>query len=251
MQLHTEEEARIIKRIRDNCALLISGYQEAVEYTTKAYYHRGQCENYGNKDTAGECECPTSNEKRVRRINRPGYLRQLKDFAANKDTDRAPKAERGAPRGKVPGRPPGDMAGFFAADELECAITAAVDRALEATGRDRSWAAQPVAAILGGLATQAGYMIDLGEIGKGVAEELDRSVSSWVDQARRTLRVNAGDAMLEGVVCGNCGGGLTTPWGSASEGLDVRCAGTPDRPSCGHTYPPSEWVALYEERTTR
>lgn len=245
-----EEEQKIVNRVADNCQLLYDGYTEKVEYVVDVIYHRAECVNRNRMESVPDvaCTCPVAGEKRVRQVRRPGLLRQLRDFAANKDTDRSPKAERGAPRVKVPGRPPGDMANFLTLDEIECAIPLAVDRALEEAGRDRTWAASPVSSILIGLSGQVSYLIGAGR--PDIARDLDKALQGWVRQARETLRITVGDAMFSTVVCGNCGGGLSTPWGNRGD-HDVRCVGTPSSPPCGETYPVSEWLRLYEDHKRR
>lgn len=239
-----DEEHATITRIADNCKLLYSGYPERVEYTVDAPYHREHCPFHGKIYMTG-CDCPKIREKRTRSVQRPGYLAQLKEFSAHKDTDRNPKAERGAPRVKVAGRPPGDMAGFFTLDELMCDIPSVVDKALEEAGRDRTWAATSVPTILAGLATQTGLFI---EARPDVARVIDKAAARWVAVARGALKVGASDGMFEGAVCGNCGGALATPWGNRGESA-VSCAGSPSEPPCGQTYPMSEWIKLYEGRT--
>lgn len=239
----SEEEGRALKRIGDRCESLYKGYKEKVAYTVDVAYHRNHCEYYGGSKR-GDCACPVVKEQRVREINRMGYLEQLKQFSGNKDTDRNPKSERGAPRVKTAGRPPGDLGGFFALDEITCDIAYVVDRVLEEVGRDRTWASQPVKLVLMGLRGQVAEFL---EERPDQVREIDKATKRWVDSARSTLKITTGDAIFESVVCGNCGGGLTTPWGTE---FDVVCVGSPADPPCGHTYPMSEWVALYEGRAS-
>lgn len=240
-----DDEQAIVNRVGDNCQLLYDGYSERVEYTVPVKYHLAHCP--GKRDGI-PCECPVADERRVRQVRRPGLLRQLRDFAANKDTDRNPKAERGAPRVKVPGRPPGDMGGFFTLDEIECDIPRVVDKALEDSGRDRTWACSPVSSILIGLSGQVGYMLKSGH--PDIARDLDKAAQRWVKMARDALRITVGDAMFSTVVCGNCGGGLSTPWGNTGDS-DVRCIGSLSAGPCGETYPVTEWLRLYEDHKRR
>jgi hypothetical protein len=238
----------IIKRVGDNCKLLYEGYSEGVEFVVDVAYHRYGCEYHGKSHKPKGCDCTVTREKRVRSIRRPGYLEQLREFAQHKDTDRNAKAERGAPRVKTAGRPPGDLGGFFALDELECDIPTVVDRALEEAGRDRSWAVQPVRLILIGLASQVAEILADGR--PDVARDLDLAARRWVESARSTLKITVGDSMFDAVTCGNCGGALSTPWGNQGD-ADVRCIGTPTDPPCGETYPPGEWLRLYEDHKRR
>lgn len=234
----TNEGAKeILLRIQKNCDLLSRGYPEKAEYRVMVSYHQTGCDNRG-------CSCPQVEEARTRTITRPSLLQQLREFAAHKDTDRNPKAERGAPRIKVAGRPPGDMAGFLTLDEIECDIPRVVDRVLEEVGRDRTWAAVSVLQILYGLAGQVGHFI---ESHPDQAKEIDKAAAGWVRSAKRALRVDAQDAMFEGVVCGNCGGGLATPWGNRGE-AEVRCVGGLDEGPCGESYPMTEWINLASAR---
>lgn len=233
-----------LRKIESNCKLLYGGYQEKVEYVIDVAYHRGECVHYGKSTRVkDDCDCPTAKEKRVRNVNRPGYLDQLHKFAQNKDTDRNPKAERGAPRVKVAGRPPGDMAGFFALDELSCNIVNVIDRALEEVGRDRTWACGPIHQVLAGLAHQVAYFV---ESRPDVARDVEKATTKWVESAQSTLKISTGNAIFDSVVCGNCGGALGSPWGNQGES-DVRCIGSPSAEPCGETYPVSEWLRLYEE----
>lgn len=244
---YSKEAEQVLKRIEANCELLWSGYHERVDYVVAVAYHRAECPHHGGPSrpmsmTPGyDCDCPMVDEKRTRKLRRKGYLSQLKEFAENKDTDRNPKAERGAPRVKTAGRPPGDLGGFFALDELSCDVIAVVDRVMEEVGRDRTWAANPVWEVLRGLSSQVGHFI---ESRPDQAREIDKAAARWVASARSTLRVSTSEAVFDSVVCGNCGGALGTPWGNES---DVRCVGSPAEPPCGHTYPMSEWVRLYED----
>lgn len=243
-----EETGKVIRRIGDNAKLLYEGYSEKVEYAVDVAYHRGECKYYSKSTLPkDDCECPVVREQRVRNIRRKGLLSQLHDFARNKDTDRNPKAERGAPRIKVAGRPPGDMGGFFTLDEIMCDIPYVMDRVLEECGRDRTWASQPVGSILIGLASQCGHFA---ESRPDQLRVVDKAARRWVESARSTLKITVGDSIFESVVCGNCGGGLSTPWGNRGD-HDVVCVGTPETPPCGHTYPMGEWIKLYEDHQKR
>ena len=234
----------VVDRINDNCKLLYSGYQEKVEYTLPVACHKADCRHYGKTTHPREdCLCPVTNEQRVRNVNRPGYIDQLHRFGENKDTDRQPKAERGAPRVKVAGRPPGDLGGFFALDELTCDILSTIDKALDEVGRDRTWASSPIHQVLAGLATQVSYFADTRP---DVAREIDIKVKGWVDSCRSTLKISTSEGIFDSVTCGNCGGALASPWGNRGE-TDVRCIGSPSEEPCGETYPVTEWLRLYEE----
>lgn len=238
----------LLMRIEDNCKLLYAGYSEKVEYKLSVAYHRNTCEHFGRTTSPRECPCPVAEESRVRNQRRPGLLDQLKAFAANKDTDRNPKAERGAPRVKVAGRPPGDLGGFFALDELSCAIPATVERVLIEAGRDYTWACQSVNHTLMGLSVQVG---NFAEERPDLVREVDRAVTGWVESARSTLKITTAESIFDAVLCGNCSvGALSSPWGNRGE-TDVRCIGTPSEAPCGHTYPASEWVRLYEDHKRR
>lgn len=244
MTVLSEDAAKVVASIKENCELLWNGYSEKVEYSVNVAYHNEGCKHFKKSSLPKpDCKCPTIAEKRSRVIKRPGYLDQLKDYAANKDTDRNPKAERGAPRVKTAGKPPGDMGGFFALDELMCEIPRTVEDVLEEAGRDPGWALMPAKSILMNLDRQVVYFandrLDL-------ARRLDSATRRWVATARSVLKVTVSSSIFEGVVCGNCGGGLTAPWDAASGGGDVRCAGSPDAPPCGETYPMSEWMSLYK-----
>lgn len=244
----TEEEQALVDRVKANCELLVSGYKEKVEYETDVAYHQDGCKWRGKSTMPKPCECPVNREKRVRQINRPGYLAQLHAFAQHKDTDRNPKAERGAPRVKTAGKPPGDLAGFFALDELHCAIVSTVDAALREAERDVTWASQPVGVILGSLSQQTAYILQAGR--PDVARTLDLAARRWVDSARSTLRISTAETIFDSVACGNCGGSLSTPAGNRGE-HDVVCIGSHDMPPCGESYPVTEWLRLYEDHRRR
>lgn len=293
----SDEAREIVLRIDENCKLLYEGYLEKVQYVLQVSAHAADCVWHGRTHLAKDCGCPVTNEQRVRNVRRPGYLDQLREFAKHKDTDRNPKAERGAPRVKTAGRPPGDMGGFFALDELECDIPSVADRFLEALGRDRTWAAQSVRLVLLGLASQVANALSAAAAGGPAAgagrldggstqgpvidsagdrlrccedplrtskddhgtkisdhdapidhaRRVDLAVIRWVDLARRTLKITVQETIFDKIVCGNCGGGLATPAGNRGD-HDVRCVGTPSAPPCGETYPPGEWLRLYEDQ---
>jgi hypothetical protein len=236
-----EGEAReILERLRENCKILAEGYEERVEYRVKVAYHRGECKYHGKStQPKDDCECPVVDEGRTRLIRRPGLLFQLKEFQQHKDVDRNPKAARGAPRVKTPKCHP-ELNGFFALDEITGDVYMTVDRALEEAGRDRSWATESVGIVVNNLPGQVAHFV---ETRPDVARHLARRSARWVETARRALKITVGDAVFEGTVCGNCGGGLATPWDASG---DVRCVGTPTDPPCGETYPMSEWINLYE-----
>lgn len=245
METRTEDREieHLLKSIKANSELMFSGYHENVEYVVKVTYHEKLCEWHGHGNFARDCDCEIVNEKRVRQVKRPGYLEQLKDFAAHKDTDRNAKAERGAPRVKVAGKPPGDLAGFFALDEIATDVYMTIDRILEEGGRDRTWASGTTHDIFRGIDLQAKYLAEAGR--PDLVRSIDKAVRGWVAKSRSALKITVGDAMFDGTVCGNCGGGLATPWGNVGDS-DIRCVGTPTEPPCGHTYPMSEWMSLYE-----
>lgn len=238
----TEEQVKTCDNIQTNCRLLYDGYHENVEFDLEVAAHREECKYHARTVVPKhDCDCPTSIEKRKRREKRPGYLDQLLDFQQNKDTDRNPKAERQAPRVKKVKYMP-ELNGFFARDEIISEVYREVDIAMEQAGRDRTWASAPVNIVLAGLHSQVRQFVTTRP---DLARHLDKKVEGWVRMARSTLMITVGDAIFDGVLCGNCGvGGLATPWGN--EGVEVRCVGTPNAPSCGHTYPMSEWVRLYE-----
>jgi hypothetical protein len=242
-----EEGKDLLKRIEANCKLLYDGYSESVEYRVAVAYHRDGCQYYAKSRTPkDDCECPVVNEGRAKRIARPSLLEQLQAFAVNRDTDRNPKSERGAPRVKTP-KCHAELAGFFTYDEIVSDIYAVVDRAMEEAERDRLWATSPVAHILAHLHNQVAVFV---EARPDVARTLDRAARGWVEKARSALMITVGDSVFQSVTCGNCGGGLSTPWGNRGE-ADVRCVGTPAEPPCGHTYPMSEWITLYEDHKRR
>jgi hypothetical protein len=81
-----------------------------------------------------------------------------------------------------------------------------------------------------------------------LARQVVNATGRWVYAARRTLSISVADAMFDGVVCGNCGGGLVIAWDNSSE---VRCIGTPESPACGNTYPKEEWISLYDQQRTQ
>lgn len=229
----SDEDYAIIKRIDDNCKLLASGYSERVEYKASLVYHRAIC----SKGT--DCDCPRVIEDRVRRINRPSLIAQLKEWQQNCDVDRNPKAARGAPRVKTPRMHP-ELRGFFTLDEITCEAYTLFDRILEEGGRDRSFASAPIEYVINGMAYQMTHII---ESHPDLAQQLLKSTGKWVAQAKAALNQTVSDAMLGETVCGNCGGGLSVAWDNSS---DVRCVGSPSEPPCGETYPMSEWVTLYE-----
>lgn len=228
------EAAQYHEIVARNCDLLVNGWSERVEYTVPVAYHRADC-------TPPSCECPVTNEKRVRNQRRPGLLAQLQNIREHKDTDRNPKAERGAPRVKTAGKPPGDLAGLFTLDEIVCDIYMTCDRVFSEAGRDRGYAALPATSVLIGLPQQVNYF---GEARPDLARDLARATDRWVRQAKYTLRLTVSDAVFGDTVCGNCGGGLKIAWDNSS---DVVCIGTLQDPPCGETYPMSEWITLYEK----
>lgn len=230
------ESKALITRLALNCKMLGEGWHDKVEYEVPVVYHnRDVCDQVTLK-----CGCPVKNEKRTRNVRRSGLLEQLREFQQNRDTDRNPKAERGAPRVKTAGKPPGDLAGFFTLDEITCEAYTLLDRVMEEAGRDRSWVCEPLKQILPGLP----YQVNLfAEERPDLAREVISATDRWVSRAKQALRITVSDAMFGSTVCGNCNGALAVAWDNAS---DVRCIGTPELPPCGETYPMSEWLSLYE-----
>lgn len=231
------EIGRVRLSVENQCRLLHQGYTERVEFSVTVPYHVAGC-------SRRDCGCPVKTEARSRNVHRKGYLEQLADFARNKDTDRGPKAERGAPRVKVPGRPPGDLAGFFLADEIAIEVSKLADRICTEASRDLTWAAQSTRGILMGLAGQVGI---IAEDHPDLALDVEKAVLGWVRRCREALRINVGEAMFKGMVCGNCGGALATSYGNSGEDA-VRCVGGPENEPCGTTYGPDEWLRIYEGR---
>jgi hypothetical protein len=229
----TQDEKHLIETIEENCKVLASGYSERVEYKVPVIYHRAQCSDRGH------CECPTTNETRVRSVVRPCLLDQLQEFQENKDTNRNPQAARGAPRVKTPKMHP-ELRGFFVLDEITCEAYMLLDRVFEEGGRDRVWLAQKLKYVIQNLTYQMTCIV---EARPDLVGQVMRATNKWVGQARGALNQNVSDAMFGDTVCGNCGGGLSVAWDNSS---DVRCVGTPSAPPCGETYPMDEWVSLYE-----
>jgi hypothetical protein len=183
-----------------------------------------------------------ANENRTKTVRQPGLLVQLKEFQQHKDTDRERKAERGAPRVKTAGKPPGDLAGFFTLAEITCEAYTFIDRILTEAVRDRSVAALPIKDTLRGLPYQVSQFADTHP---DLAHECAKATRRWLDKARRTLKLVTGDAMFAETVCGNCGVGALAI--AADNSSEVRCVGTPAEPPCGETYGMGDWVGLYEQ----
>jgi hypothetical protein len=219
------EDEVLLERLGNNCTALGAGWKERVDYTVPVTYGDGRIEH----------------EKRVKYVNRESLLEQLRLFNQNRDTDRNPKAERGAPRVKTAGKPPGDVTGFLTLDEITCEAYSFLDRIFEEVDRDRLFLTQPLKAVLAGLTYQVRQFV---ESRPDLARDILKVTDKWVRQAKQALRMTVSEAMFGGTVCGNCAGGLAVAWDNSS---DVRCVGTPTEPPCGETYPMSEWVALYEK----
>lgn len=239
------EARKVINRITNNCRLLYAGYDESVEYKVDVSYHVETCKYYQRTTMPrASCECPVVREDRGKTVKRPGLLDQLQEFQQNKDTDRNPQSERQAPRVKKV-KYMAELNGFFALDEIMSEINRDVDRWLEEAERDRTWAAQPVKLILMGL---PGQVQMFAESRPDLMHVIDKRLADWVARSRSALKITVGDAIFESVVCGNCGGGLASPWGNRGES-SVVCVGKPDSPPCGHSYPMNEWMDLYEGRS--
>lgn len=231
----TNESEVLLDRLERNCQALGDGYKERVEYKIPVKYHdKATC-------TGGTCECPVKEESRTRMAKRPGLLEQLREYQQNRDTDRNPKAARGAPRVKKPKLHP-ELGGFLALDEITCDANMLLDRIFEEAGRDRTWLVERggIASVMNGLPYQVQQFV---EARPDLARDVLKATDKWIRQAKAALRVSVADAMFEGYVCENCGGALSVAWDNST---DVRCAGSPETPPCGHTYPMSEWVQLYE-----
>lgn len=235
MSVEDPEARKVIEHIEENCKLLYFGWYERVEYKVTVPIHEAGCQSVG-------CECPRATESRARQDQRPGLLQQLQEFQKHKDVDRNPKAARGAPRVKKPKSHP-ELKGFFTLDEITCEAYMLLDRIYEEAGRDRLMLSSPLKHVLQGVPYQVGQFV---ESRPDLADQILRATDKWVRQARSALNIAVSDAMFGDTVCGNCGGGLAIAWDNDS---DVRCVGKPSAPSCGHTYPMSEWVALYEGRS--
>jgi len=236
----TGEARELIDRLTENCEGLAKGYTEEVEQTVKVAYHSRECKYVGTAPK--DCSCPVMNEKRTRRVPRKPLLEQLEEWQANCEPSRLPKAERGAPRVKTPKLHP-ELRGLLTLDEIVTDAYRVIDRALEEVGRDRTWTAQKATTMIGGLPMQAVYFVDEYP---DVVRRLIRKTSTWLRSARSTLMITTGESIFDKVVCGNCGGGLSSPYGNRGEDA-VRCVGSPESPPCGETYPPSEWITLYEQ----
>ncbi|MFF7774941.1 hypothetical protein ACFZCG_10965 [Streptomyces tanashiensis] len=103
----------------ENCKVLGAGWKERIDYTLPVVYHNlGTCSRANNRKP--RCDCPVRPEERTKYITRESLLEQLRPYQQNRDTGRNPKSERGAPRVKTPGRPPGNLDGFFTLDEITC-----------------------------------------------------------------------------------------------------------------------------------
>lgn len=229
-------EKELIRRLEENCKILGSGWSDQVEYSVDVKYHVDGCKQ---RLMGGNCHCPVKTEKRSRYVKRDGLLEQLRNFQANKDVDRNPKAARGAPRVKKVKYMP-ELNGFFTLDEITSEAYMLLDRVYATGGRDRLAAAGPLAIVFSGLAYQMTMIVDEWP---DLVREVLTATDRWVQQARQTLNLSVSQAQFADVVCGNCSGGLAVNWDNTGE---VRCIGTPADPPCGESYGPSDWVGLYE-----
>lgn len=225
-------------QIKADCALLVLGWNDKVEYKVPVAYHRITCK-YRQRLSTG-CQCPVTNETRIRNVKRPGLLEQLEKFKEYQDTDREPKAERQAPRVKKI-KNNAELGGFFTLDEIACDVSATIDRLWSEAEKPRTWAVIGTKNLLGALPGQAAMLSSRPDL----VHELARAVAGWVRLAGRTLRLIVSDSIFGDSCCGNCGGGLVVPVDASG---DVRCVGKPGGGPCGETYPMSEWVGMYERR---
>lgn len=236
-----EGEARVLmERLTENVGFLVYGWRDKIEYVVPVRYHdKGQCTSATRIRNGDKCDCPTKDEKRTRHVQVDCLLDQLKEYTKSKDVDRNPKAARQAPRVKKVKYMP-ELNGFFTLDEITCDIYMTLDRAYEEAGIDRTVTSRPLSELLGGLVIQMG---GIAETHTDLVADMVKATAKWVGMARRTLNLTVADAQFGSTVCENCNGGLAIAWDNSS---DVRCIGTPTTPPCGHTYPMSEWVGLYE-----
>lgn len=231
-----------LNRIEGNVKTLAQGWSEQIEYVVPVKYHVDGCKQ---RLMGGMCSCPTKEEKRSRYVKRDGLLEQLKNFQANKDVDRNPKAARGAPRVKKVKFMP-ELNGFFTLDEITTEAYMLLDRVYYEGGRDRLEAAGPLHSVLVGLTYQASQIADAGH--GDLVRELLKATDKWVLSARHALNLTVSNAQFADTVCGNCNGALAVAWDNSSE---VKCIGSPAEPPCGTGYPMSEWISLYEKGRKR
>jgi hypothetical protein len=232
-----------LNRIEGNCKTLGSGWSEQIQYTVAVKYHVDGCKQ---RLMGGACSCPTKDEKRSKYVKRDGLLDQLKDFQANKDVDRNPKAARGAPRVKKVKYMP-ELNGFFTLDEITTDAYMLLDRVYNEGGRDRTIVASPLKVILSNLTYQMTQINNAGH--DDLVREVLTATDRWVLAARHTLNLTVAEAQFADMLCGNCGvGGLSIAWDNSSE---VRCIGTPAELPCGETYPMDSWIGLYEKGRQR
>ncbi len=232
-----------LNRIEGNVKTLAQGWSEQIEYVVPVKYHVDGCKQ---RLMGGICECPTKEEKRSRYVKRDGLLGQLKNFQANKDVDRNPKAARGAPRVKKVKFMP-ELNGFFTLDEITTEAYMLLDRVYYEGGRDRLEAAGPLHSVLVGLTYQMTQIAEtLG--GDELVREVLKATDKWILSARHALNLTVSNAQFADTVCGNCGGGLTIAWDNSSE---VKCIGSPAALPCGETYGMGDWIGLYEKGRKR
>lgn len=242
MKEYSDEEKRWVRTVNENANLLTRTNREKIEYTEEVKYHAKSCP-VGRLDGNSPCGCPTKPEKKSHFVNRPSLLKQLQDYSANRDADLEPKAARGAPRVKKAKLNP-ELNGFLTLDEITCDAYASLDRIFTAGDRDRRWLVENITYILQNLGSQTCYLIETGH--PGLAKEVADLTDKWVRMAQNTLRQHVRDRMFDSTLCGNCGVGALSAPGTVNAGSVVRCLGTPATPPCGHEYPATEWLALYE-----
>lgn len=211
-----------IKRMEEDVDLLTKGWREKVEYYKPV--------DYGDQGVI--------KEKRVKNVWRPALIEQLGEYAKHADTGAEPKAERGVP-GKSKSRPPANMAGFHALDEITVEVTNLVDRIVREAGRSPNISTWALRDALNTLPYQCRQIIDSHP---ALVDDIAHAVHTWVDRAQRTLGLKTSTSMFADTVCEDCSGALTV--GRDPMRTEVRCAGTPSAPPCGRRYTRDDWMRL-------
>lgn len=209
----------------------VDGWRERIEYMKWVQNHDTECGRKRSEMAQGElrhytCRCPRRLEARAESRRQHSLLDQLRRMDR---CERHGATDGRAPASKPGSRPPGNLDPLDLLWEVHGLTFSA-----------HTWAG--VSPRSGPLEGAMRALVSL-SMDAQAREDVHTGLRRLRRQARLVIGYDVPWQMLDGTVCGVCGGGLIVASDASSH---VRCIGTADADSCGKIYYRWQWVALLD-----
>lgn len=226
--------------IQDLVTALLDGWTEKIEFAVSVPDHTPDCAAEMIRLPIAQlrhhdCLCPRTKELRCERRKQGALALQLTEAQYS-----VPVGD-GGPSGpnKSGSKPPGNL---LRPDEILSRMADAAERWATDVQGYTGVVQLPIPARL---RRAEGLLRDMAAWEADAIPE-DARDAAWalrgiVRQARVFLGYDSDWQLFEGTVCGECGGGLKVERGTAAV---VWCAGSPEAPACGASYPWQTWLDM-------